>query len=227
MPLQNKIIVITGGSSGLGKALAIEFIKEGTQVVISSNNKNELKSVAQEIGATAFAADVTKENEVKNLAEETIKKFGRIDIWVNNAGIWAAHSTIEELDINRVHQMIEVNLFGTIYGSRAILPQMKKQGDGTIVNVVSMSSLVGRPNSSGYAASKWAARGFTESLRLAVKPENILVIGVHPDGIKTPIFGDHRPPDYESMMEPSFVAQKIVDNLKEENPEEELVIQKQ
>lgn len=226
MELKNKVIVITGASSGLGKCLAMAFKKEKSKVIISSNNEQELKQTADELQVDFVKSDVTNEEEVKQLGRKTIEKFGHIDIWINNAGIWIPHAPIEELDMKKVHQMVEVNLFGTIYGSRTALLQMKKQGYGIIINIISTSALEGRPGSAGYCASKYAADGFTKSLRLELKPTNIQVISIYPGGMKTNLFHDQKPPDYENYMEPSWVAERIIENLKKENPEEELIIKK-
>ena len=226
MNLKDKVVVITGGSRGLGRSMAELFIKEGATVVVSSKDKILLDTTAKEIKAYAIKADVTKEKDIQKLVDKTIKKFGRIDIWINNAGIVLPHQEIEKIDSKLAHNVFEVNFFGTFYGSREAMKIMKKQKQGTILNIGSMSSLVGRPLSSIYASSKWAVRGFTESLRLALEPENISVIIVHPGGFKTTIFGDFKPVGYDNWMEPSYVAEKIVSNLKSENPKQELVIEK-
>ena len=103
---------------------------------------------------------------------------------------------------------------------------MKKQGSGMIVNIVSSSALSGRPLSSAYAASKWAARGFTDSLREEVKGTPLKVVGVYPGGMKTHLFDENPPEDYKEYMEASDVAQKIVDNLDQESPQEEQIIRR-
>jgi NAD(P)-dependent dehydrogenase (short-subunit alcohol dehydrogenase family) len=185
MELRNKIVVITGASSGLGKELARAFRDAGASVVASSQNRAELQRAAKELAVTHFMADVTSENDVKRLAGFAVKKFGRINVWVNNAGITMPHSDIEEIDAKRAHRLMEVNFFGTFYGSRAALHEMKKRGGGAILNILSVSALTGRPQSAAYSGSKWAARGFTEALKLAVGPKKILVVGVYPGGIKT------------------------------------------
>lgn len=226
MNLKGKVIVITGASKGLGKALASAFCDEHSKVVISARSNKELKHVSREIGVVPFVADVTKEKDIQKLAAFALKKFKRIDIWVNNAGTTLPHSEIEEIDVKRAHEVMEVNFFGTFYGSRVALKVMKKQKHGTIVNIVSMSSLVGRPRSAGYASSKWAARGFTESLRMALEPKHILVIAVHPGGMKTTIFGKFKPVGYENWMAPFYVAGKIIQNLKRAKPSAELIINK-
>lgn len=226
MEIENKVVVITGASRGLGKELAREFSKNGAEVIITARNKKELTMAAKEINACPIVADVTNENSVKKLSAFVIKKFGKIDIWVNNAGIWIPHSSIENVKVEDVQKAIDVNVFGMIYGSRTAMSTMKKQGKGVIVNIISLSGLNGRPQSSAYATSKWAARGFSESLRLALKPFHIPVLAVYQAGMKTDIFKDKKPADYGTYMDPNYVAKKIVGNLKLKSPKLDLIISK-
>ncbi len=226
MNLKNKIVVITGASKGLGKSLAGILSNEGAKVIINARSQKELSTASKETGAISFAGDITKEKDVKKLAGFVMKKYKAIDIWINNAGIVLPHMDIEKINPKDAHKVFEVNFFGTFYGSREALKVMKKQKHGTIVNIISMSSLVGRPLSSIYASSKWATRGFNESLRLALESENISVLGVHPGGFKTTIFGKFKPVGYEDWMEISHVANKIVQNLKKDKPVKELIIKK-
>ncbi|MDP2650710.1 MAG: SDR family oxidoreductase [bacterium] len=226
MKIQDKVVVITGSSKGLGKSLACAFAGKGAKVVVNARNKDELMEVVNVIDAFPVVANVTKEKEVLALTDAVIDKYSRIDIWINNAGIWMPHVSIEEMDWKRVHELMEVNLFGTIYGSKAALIQMRKQGSGVIVNIISTSGLQGRPDSSGYCASKYAARGFTESLRAETVNSNIKVIAAYPGGMKTHLFDEQKPSDIDSYMEPEFVADKIIQNLMQDNPEEELIVRR-
>ncbi|MDP2586289.1 MAG: SDR family oxidoreductase [Candidatus Komeilibacteria bacterium] len=226
MNLKNKVIVITGGSKGLGKELARFLVLEKAKVIISARSKNELLKASQETGALTCLCDVSKENEVNKLAAFALKKFGKIDIWINNAGITIPHMDVEDINPKSAHEVMEINFFGTFYGSRAALKIMKKQKGGTILNIVSMSSLIGRAQSSVYAASKWAARGFTESLRIALEPYNISVLMVHPGGFKTTIFGKFKPAGYKTWMEIDYVAKKIIQNLKKKSPKKEIIVNK-
>lgn len=226
MVIKDKVVVITGASRGFGKALAAAFAKEGAKLIVSSRSGMELNNTGQELNAAVFTSDVTNENEVFKLAKFAVQKFGKIDIWINNAGIWIPHVPVEEMDLKRVHDMVEVNLFGTIHGSRAALIQMKKQHSGTIINVLSTSALQGRAGSSGYVASKYAAVGFTKSLRLEAQSENINVLAVYPGGMQTQIFDEKKPVDYDKYMDPNFVAGTVIENLKKDNPEEELIIKR-
>jgi short-subunit dehydrogenase len=223
MELKNKVVVITGGTRGLGKALAFSFIKNNAHVVICAKKEEELDGLSKE-GILGIRADVTKENDLNNFLEVVKEKFKNVDLWINNAGIWLPHASIEEIDWNRAHDLLEVNLFGTVYGSKIALIQMRKQGFGSIINILSTSALEGREKSSAYCASKYAADGFTKSLRKEVEGTNIKVISVYPGGMQTELFDEKKPENYEEYMDPSFVANKIIENLKKETPEEELII---
>jgi len=223
MNLKNKIVVITGGSKGLGKALAFCFLKEGSKVVVCSK-EGDFENL--ESGILGIKADVTKENEIQTLVEKVTSDFGKIDIWINNAGIWLPHKPIEETDWKRAHDLMEVNLFGTVYGSKIALDQMRKQDFGVIVNIVSTSGLDGKINETAYCASKFAVTGFTQSLMKEVDGKKIKVLGVYPGGMRTNLFDESKPENYDEFMDPNFVAEKIIQNLKLEKPKEEIIIKK-
>jgi NAD(P)-dependent dehydrogenase (short-subunit alcohol dehydrogenase family) len=227
MNLKDKIIVITGSTRGLGRALACGFLKEQAKVVINTKSKKELREAAEEIGAVGFCADVIKEKDVQKLADFAVKKFGRIDIWINNAGISIGHMSIEEVDAKEAHRLMEVNFFGTFFGCRSAMKYMKQQKEGTLVNIISCRAMVPSPMSSVYSASKWAVRGLTELLRPILEPENISVIGVYPGSIKTCFWGECKPTGYDNYMETSYVVEKIINNLKLDKPTEELMIEKE
>ena len=226
MTLKDKVIVITGGSRGLGKELAREFFQNGAKVIITARNKKELEKTAKEIGVLSFVSDVTNEISLKKLSAFVLKKFGKIDFWINNVGIWIPHSSIENVKINDLQKAIDINVFGMIYGWRNAMFNMKKKKTGAIINIISLSGLNGRPMSSAYATSKWAARGFSESLRLALEPLHIPVIAIYQGGMKTDIFKNKKPKDYDTFMEPNYVAKKIVSNLKLKKPKIDLIISK-
>ena len=226
MELRNKIAVITGSTSGLGKALADLLVKEGAKVVVNGRNAVEANKVATEIDAIPVIADVANEKEVGALAQKIVDRFGRIDIWINNAGIWLPHGPAEDLDMERVRRMVDVNLFGTMNGSIAALRVMRKQNEGIIVNILSTSALSGRAGSSAYCASKYGATGFTKSIQLEVKGSGIKVIAVYPGGMQTHLFDEKRPDDLNAYMQPSSVAEKIIANLKKSEPEDEMIIKR-
>jgi len=225
MNLKNKVVIITGGSRGFGMILAQHFLKEGLKVVISSNDEKELKEVSDKIGVYGVYGDVTKEEDMTSLVEETVKKFGVIDIWINNAGMWM-NGIAEDTDMDKVRKMFEVNVFGLMNGSRVALRYMKEKNSGVIMNIISTSALSGRSNISTYCSSKWAANGFTKAIREENKDKNIRILSVFPGGMKTEIFGKDRPDNFNDFMEVEPVVEKVINNLKKELPEEELIIQR-
>lgn len=225
--MNSKVIVTTGASRGLGKMLSKGLVDKGAKVIISGDHGEELEATAGEIGARAIIADVTKLENVRTLADQVVSEFGKIDIWINNAGIWLPRAVVEDADLEQSKKVFDVNFFGTLNGCRAVLPHMKKEKGGTILNVISASALGPRPNSAIYAASKWAERGFTDSLREEVRSFGIKVVGVYPGGIKTELFHDSKPAEYDNYMDPADVAQKIIENLTRESPEEEQIITNQ
>lgn len=226
MDLKNKIVVITGASRGLGKAMAYAFAEQGAKLVLGARSANDLKKTANEMDARAVVCDVTQEDDIKDLADKTIEKYGKIDIWINNAGIWFPHASVEDTKTENIREMLEVNLFGTIYGSKTALNYMKKQGDGIIINIISTSALSGRINASGYCASKFAQDGFSKSLCVECKDSGIKVILVYPGGMKTDFFNKGKPDDFDKFMQPDYVAEKIINNLKQDEPIKDLIIKR-
>jgi len=226
MDLKNKVVIITGSTKGLGKALACAFLNEHAKVVINARDKKGLEEVSKEIGAIGYAGDVTKESDMKKLADFAVKKFGKLDIWINNAGIWLPHKPIEKTDWKRAHNLMEVNLFGTVYGAKSALAQMRKQDFGCIINIISTSGLDGKINETAYCSSKFAVRGFTESLMKEVDGNRIKILGVYPGGMQTNLFDEKKPKNYKEFMDPNFVAQKIIQNLKLAKPKDKLIIKR-
>ena len=224
MNIKDKVVVITGGSSGFGKSLAEAFLKEEAIIIINSNNKKELKKFSKEIGIFGVCGDVTKEKDLINLARKTITKFGRIDIWINNAGLWIPHDLVENFDMERVGKMFNVNVFGVINGSRVALRYMKEINSGVILSIISDSALAERPMASTYCASKWAVNGFTKSIREENKNKNISIFSIYPGAMKTELFGNIKPENYDEMLDPKYVAEKVIENLKRDLPEEDLII---
>ena len=227
MELKNKVVVITGGSKGLGKALAISFVKEGSIVIISSHNKEDLENTAKEINATAIVADLTKEIEVKNLAEKIVADFGKIDIWINNAGVMHSFSKDVLIDMDKAHNIFDVNFFGVVFGCRTAQKYVTND-NGTIMTINSSSGLdaTRASNYKLYAASKWAVRGFLQAFIAENKELKVKNIIVYPGGIKTELYSIDKPNNFNDFMEPSYVANIIIENLKKENPEEELIIKR-
>ncbi|MEK7063621.1 MAG: SDR family oxidoreductase [Patescibacteria group bacterium] len=219
------IAVITGASKGIGKALAAEYVRRAATVIASGRYKDTLEAAAAEVGALPFVADVTKDDDIEALAAFALQ-HGPIDVWINNAGVWLPHKPGSELDIERVRVMYDTNVLGVMRGTKTALVEMAKIGKGTIVNISSTAGLVGRPTSSGYSSSKWAVRGYSDSIRAECEGSGIRIVAVYPGGTKTHLFDEKLPKDFENFMTPESVAEKIIDNLESATPEMELVIKR-
>ena len=226
MTFKDKIIVITGASQGFGKALAQALKKEGAQVVISSHDEKNLENTAKELSVDFFLADVTVFENVKKLNEYVIGKYKRIDVWINNAGIQIAPSLVEEVNLQRLHDLFDVNFFGYFYGCQIALSQMKKQNGGVIININSTAGLEGKPEISAYVSSKFAIKGLTESIRKENKDSDIKVYGIFPGGMQTDIYIEKYPNDLKDYMDIDSVIEKVMVNLKSENPEIDFVIKR-
>jgi short-subunit dehydrogenase len=226
MTLQDKIVVITGASQGFGKALAKALKQENAQVIISSHDKENLERTAQELSVDHFLADVTSFDNVKKLGEYAVGKYGKIDFWINNAGIQIAPSFVEDVDIKKLHNLFEINFFGYFYGCQIALSQMKKQKAGVIININSTAGLDGKPEISAYASSKFAIKGLTESIRKEVKDLDIKILGVFPGGMQTDIYKEKYPDDLKDYMEVDTVVKKVISNLKSDNPEIDFLIKR-
>ena len=221
MKIANKVIVITGANRGLGKVMADIFKLKGGTVVVSDIEGDNVD----------IKADVTKESDVKAITNYAINKYGRIDIWINNAGIWMPVSLIEEIDLQKAQKLFQVNFFGTLNGMRSAVLQMKRQesndsSGGMIVNIISTTAIDGLHGSSGsmYVASKYAIKGLTNCVRDEIIGSEISVIGVYPGGIKTELFGNEQPNNISDFMSVDFVAEKIVENLEKDIPENDLIL---
>ncbi len=219
MNFKDKIVVITGASQGFGKALAHAFKDKGSQVVISSENSEKLNATANELGLDSRIADVTKPDDLAKLADYVRQKYGQVDIWVNNAGIQIAPSNIEDVEVEKLQNLFAINFFGYFYGLRVIIPIMRKQNQGMIININSTAGLDGKPGISAYAASKFAIKGLTQSARQELKDTPIKVMGIHPGGMQTEIYKEAYPTDFDEYMSVDYAIQKTMDYL--ENPESE------
>lgn len=177
MKLDDKVVLITGGSRGIGKAISQLFVTEGAHVVITSKNFKKLQQTAKEIGCSFFVvADIKKEKDVKNVINKTIKKFGRIDILVNNAGILPKMKPLHKINEKEWNEIIDVNLTGQFRFTKAVIPYMKKTG-GSIINISSDAGLKAFENfyADAYVASKAAMIVLTKSWALEYATDNIRV----------------------------------------------------
>lgn len=165
--MKNKVIVITGASSGIGRALAIEFASRGARLSLGARRTDLLESLQTELPGTDILitkTDVSIENDCRKLVEETIRRFGQIDVLINNAGI-SMRALFEEVDLKVIRQLMDVNFYGTVYCTKYALPYLLKTR-GSLVGVISIAGYVGLPGRTGYSASKFAIRGFLDTIRI-------------------------------------------------------------
>lgn len=181
-----KIIVITGGSDGLGKAIA-KRLDDENKIIIISNNENKLIEVSNEINCKYYVCDVVDYKQVDNTINKIINECGNIDILINNAGVWLA-GDLTETDYDRISNCIDVNTKGPIYMTKAVLPNMYERKQGLIINVCSQASFDSDDFSTVYNASKWAMRGFNRSIQKDVSKKGVKVTGFYPGFMQTDIF---------------------------------------
>jgi dehydrogenase/reductase SDR family member 7B len=175
--MKDKVVIITGGSSGIGKAMAVEFGSKGSKIVITGRNNEELQKAVTELSSAGisirgFQADVSKEEDNKKMADFAIAAYGRIDVLINNAGI-SMRALFDEVDLDVVKKVMDINFYGVLYATKYCLPYIK-QTNGSVVGISSIAGYRGLPGRTGYSASKFALNGFLEVLRT-----ELLKTGVH------------------------------------------------
>lgn len=167
--MRNKVVIITGASSGIGKALVYEFARRGAKIAMGARNLEELKKIENDLktrgtDSISVQTDVTNETDCKNLVETAHDHFGRIDVLVNNAGI-SMRALFDDLDLDVVRRLMDVNFWGTVYCTKYALPYIL-QTKGSLVGIISVAGFLGLPGRTGYSASKFAVRGFLNTLRV-------------------------------------------------------------
>ena len=218
--LKNKNALITGAGKGIGKAVAIALAKEGVNVILLARTQEEIDSVAAKarslrVKALAITADVADINSVNAAVEKALAEFGTIDILINNAGI-AAFGKFLELEPTDWERIIQVNLMGTYYVTRAVLPNMIERQTGDIINISSTAGLSGNALTSAYSASKFAVLGLTESLMQEVRKHNIRVTALTPSTVATNMAKELNLTDgnTDKVMQSEDMAELIIAQLK-------------
>ncbi|WP_348796983.1 3-ketoacyl-ACP reductase [Flavobacterium adhaerens] len=218
--LKNKNALITGAGKGIGKAIALALAKEGVNVILLARTQSDIDTVAKEIkelGVKSFAitTDVADINSVNTAVEKAISEFKTIDILINNAGI-AAFGKFLELEPTEWERIIQVNVMGTYYVTRAILPNMIERQTGDIINISSTAGLNGNALTSAYSASKFAVLGLTDSLMQEVRKHNIRVTALTPSTVATDMAKDLNLTDGnpEKVMQSEDMAELIIAQLK-------------
>jgi short-subunit dehydrogenase len=188
-----QVVVITGASSGIGRAAAYAFAARGAKLVLAARSARTLAEVAGECQqrggrAVAVPTDVSDETAVQALARRAVEEFGRIDAWVNAAAVWS-YGRFEDTPGPVFRQIVDTTLFGQVYAARAVLPQFRSQGHGVLVNIASLYGRLSAPYVSPYVASKWGLVGFSEVLRQELRgTRGIAVVTVLPGSVDTPIY---------------------------------------
>ncbi len=183
-----KVIIVTGASDGIGKAIALELGKQGNQLILISRNEEKLKEVSSKIkDSRYFICDIADYARIKDIVAKLEKVYGGIDVLVNNAGIWI-EGELDKSSPEDIRRAFEVNTLGQIYVTRAAIPLMKKQRSGLIINIISQAGLRGKAERSVYTASKFAMTGLTKSIQPELAKYGIRVTGIYPGKVNTALF---------------------------------------
>ncbi|MGB1581661.1 MAG: SDR family NAD(P)-dependent oxidoreductase [Nevskiales bacterium] len=235
---KDRVVVITGAGSGIGRALAQSFASEGAQLALADNNEANLAETAKQLGDTRLVTetlDVANREAVYSFADKVKAEFGGADIVINNAGVTFGNS-VEDSSYEDFEWLMGINFWGVVYGTKAFLPMLKAADEGVVVNISSVFGIIAFPNQAAYNASKFAVRGFTEALRheMTIEGSKLLAISVHPGGIKTNIarnarfYKDHDgvtdhakvAADFEQIAKttPEQAAATIIKGIQTRNP---------
>ncbi len=220
--MRDKVVIITGSSSGIGRALAFEFGEKGAKIVVASRNMGLLDEVVaglkqKNIDAIAVQTDVSKEDDCKNLIAKTVAKYGKIDILINNAGI-SQRALFEDMQLDVMRKVMDINFYGTVYCTKYALPYLL-QTKGSVVGVISIAGYMGLPARTAYGASKYAMRGFLNTLRVENMRKGLHVLVVAPGFTESNIrkvalkadgsMQGETPRAEDKMMSSEAVARKI------------------
>ena len=218
MDFKDKVVLITGASSGIGKETAIQFAKRSANVVLVARGKDRLIQTENElkkfnVSILTHQCDVSKEDQVQEMAKKVFEKFDTVDILVNNAG-FAIYGSVSDLSIDDIKSQMETNYFGMIYCVKNFLPKMIDQKSGHIVNVASVAASFGLPGIASYCASKFAMLGFSEGLKHELKDTGVGITIISPIMVRTNFFDnpsfDKMPKNYSRSISSEKVAEAIL-----------------
>ncbi len=210
MEIQDKVVIVTGGSQGIGLAISKELASKGAKVVLAARGLEKLQAAEKEVpGSFAVQTDMRKPEDIKKLVDAAVEKFGRVDILVNNAGqgMW---KSVESIDLDSQKALMELNYYGPLLAMQAVIPHMRKQGEGAIVNISSASAKITVvPNLAGYASTKYALSGMSLIARQELEKDKIIVSLVYPILVLSE-FGNHATdPEPEWLRHPTETSPKL------------------
>lgn len=215
--MKDKIAVVTGGTKGIGYAIAERLLESGARVFICARNKPELKLALERLSASGRVegevCDVRSEDQVRMMLEEAERVFGGLDILVNNAGIGIIGKTVEEMSGDEFRQTLETNLFGVFYACHYAVPMLRERGGGYIINISSLAGQNAHPLMAAYNASKFGLNGFSEALMQEVRQDNIKLSYICPGSVNTFFGGDTPSKDNAWQLQPADIAQTVIDLL--------------
>lgn len=188
MQLDGKTAIVTGGASGIGKAIATAYVEAGADVVIANRSESSGTAVADELDCTFVRTDVREYDQVQALVEATVDEYGALDVMVNNAGI-ASETTVEEMSLDEWENVLRTDLDGVMHGTKAALPYLKET-DGCIVNVASIYGLVGGKGAASYSAAKGGVVNFTQQVAVDYATAGVRVNSICPGFVETPMTED-------------------------------------
>lgn len=224
---KGKVVVVTGASSGIGEAVAREFAKAGSKVVLAARSVDRLRIITEELTGNGYdaiyvATDVSIEADCRNLIVKTIERFGTVDILINNAGI-SMRATFADVHLSVLHRLMDVNFWGTVYCTKFALPYLVKN-KGSLVGISSVAGFHGLPGRTGYSASKFAMHGFLETVRIENLRKGLHVMIVAPGFTATEIRkralnenGSHQgesPLKEDALASPEYVAKWVLKGIR-------------
>ena len=216
MKLQGKRFLVTGGSKGIGRAIARALRADGALVVITGRDRERLEAAARELGAYAVPGDVAVEADAARSVREAVAHLGGLDGLINNAGIGGG-GPLEDLELQEFKRVLAVNVLGAAVMAREAIPHLRRAKGGDIVNIASTSGLKGDAGSTAYAASKFALRGMTQCWQAELRRDDIRVILVNPSYVQTNFGGSEEPTHFErKFLRPEDIAQTVLDALRME-----------
>ena len=218
MDLKGKTAVVTGGTKGIGRAIAESLINAGVNVSLSARHEREIERAVAELNeagrgrAAGFFCDVRDDAQVKAFFAQTVEQFGGMDILVNNAGIGMFQS-VESMSAEDFRAVIETNVCGVFYCCHEAIPLMKQRGGGYIINISSLAGTNAHPRMAAYNASKFGLNGFSEALMQEVRHDNIKVSYIMPGSVNTEFGGDEPSDEKSWQLQPADVAKTVMDLL--------------